>query len=163
MAEQPQQPKLKVYVETTIFSYLTARPSRDVVRLSHQMITRDWWGTERSKFDIFTSELVIQEVSAGDPTAASERLMSLSGIPLLAITPEGLDLAERLAAALSLPDRARADAAHVAIAAVNGIEFLLTWNCKHLANGMLLPKIEQTCVAHGFQPPRILTPEQLTE
>jgi len=163
MAEQPNKPKSKVYIETTIVSYLTAWPSRDVVRLSHQMITREWWEIERPNFDVFTSELVIKEVSAGDPTAASERLMALSGIPLLAITPDGLDLAERLAAALSLPDRARADAAHVAIAAINGIEFLLTWNCKHLANGILLPKIEQTCMAHGFQPPRILTPEQLTE
>lgn len=155
--------KPTVYIETTIVSYLTAWPSRDVVRLSHELLTRDWWSDERSRFELYTSELVIRESSAGDPTAAAERLKSLAELPLLAITDDALALAQQLAAALVLPERARADAAHVAIAAVNGMSFLLTWNCKHLANGMLTDRIERACRAASFEPPRIVTPEQLME
>jgi hypothetical protein len=155
--------KPTVYIETTIVSYLTAWPSRDVVRLSHELLTRDWWNDERSRFELYASELVIRESSAGDATAAAERLKALAELPLLAITDEALKLAQQLAAALALPERARADAAHVAIAATNGISFLLTWNCKHLANGMLTDRIERACRAANVEPPRIVTPEQLME
>jgi len=112
---------------------------------------------------VITSELVLRESAAGDPIAAAARLKALEGIPVLAIPPEALELAQRLAQALALPDRAKADAAHVAIAARNGMSFLLTWNCKHLANGMLTDRIEQTCRNAGCAAPRIVTPEQLTE
>jgi hypothetical protein len=154
--------KPTVYIETTIVSYLTAWPSRDVIRLSHEVLTRQWWTQSRLQFDLFASDFVLAEASAGDAVAAAERLKALADIPLLS-TSEAVDrLADRLASALVLPPRARMDAAHVAIAAVHGVRFLLTWNCTHLANGALADKIEQTCADAGFAAPRILTPEQLS-
>ena len=126
------------------------------------MLTKEWWQRDRLRFELFTSQLVLDEASAGDPAAAAERLDALSGIPLLAPTAEGLQIAERLEQALSLPQRAMLDAGHVAVAAVHGMSFLLTWNCKHLANGMLMPKIEQVCTSAGYAAPQILTPGQLT-
>jgi predicted nucleic acid-binding protein len=153
--------KPSVYIETTIVSYLTCWPSRNVVRLSHEMLTREWWPKVPAQFDLYTSELVHQEASAGDPTAAAARIKALDGIPLLGITPEVVELATDLAAALALPDRARADAVHVAVSAVHGMAFLATWNCRHLANATFADKIERACRARGYEPPRICTPEQL--
>jgi hypothetical protein len=155
--------KPTVYVETTIVSYLTAWPSRDVVRLSHEMITREWWSKQRGSFDLFTSDFVIREASRGDSAAAAERLKALAGIALLPVNQAVTDLAERIADSLSLPPRARLDAAHIAVAAAHDINFLLTWNCRHLANAMLMPKIESGCHEAGFVAPRIVTPELLTE
>ena len=155
--------KPTVYIETTIVSYLTAWPSRDVVRLSHELLTREWWTSERPRFDLYTSALTHQEASAGDPTAAAERLHALEGIPLLTIDAPVVSLAERLVTALSLPTRARADAVHLAVSAVHRLDFLLTWNCRHLANGELAATIERTCDAAGRVAPRVLTPEQLME
>jgi hypothetical protein len=155
--------KPTVYIETTIVSYLTAWPSRDVVRLSHEMLTREWWTAHRGSFQLYTSKFVIEEASRGDPDAAAERLRSLVGIPLLQANASSEVLALALVEALALPARARIDAAHVAVAAAHDMRFLLTWNCTHLANGMLTDKIERTCAASGFQAPRILTPEFLME
>jgi hypothetical protein len=155
--------KPSVYIETTVISYLTAWQSRDVIRVSRQMITREWWTRYRTYYDLYVSDFVIEEASRGDPIAVAERLKALVDIPLLTMEPAALELAQRLAASLALPTRARLDAAHVAIAATHGIEFLLTWNCRHLANGALADKIEQTCADAGFVAPRILTPELLME
>jgi hypothetical protein len=155
--------KPSVYIETTIVSYLTARPTRDVIRRSHQLLTKEWWTTHRDRFDLHTSALVLQEASAGDPSAAVERQQALEHIALLPLSVPTIALAERIADELTLPRRARADALHVAIAAVNGISFLLTWNCRHLANAFLADRIEQVCEGHGILAPRIVTPEQLME
>src|SRR5881396_2955864 len=113
-----------VYVETTVISYLTAWPSRDVVRLGQQHQTREWWKTRRDRFNVLCSELVEQEASAGDPTAAEERLKVIRTLALLAITPAAQALAADLIAKLHLPTRAYADALHVGIAATNGIDYL---------------------------------------
>ena len=155
--------KPTVYIETTIVSYLTAWPSRDVLRLSHEILTREWWTTRRSAFDLFASDVVVQEASRGDPSADAERLNALAGIPLLPLNPAVSDLAQRLETALSLPPRARLDAAHAAIAAVHGVQFLLTWNCTHLANAFLADRIERACAECGFKAPRIITPDLLME
>lgn len=156
-----QVPKPTVYIETTIVSYLTAWPSRDVIRLSHELLTKQWWGHSRHHFDLFISDFVLAEASAGDSTAAADRLKALEGIPLLSTSMQVDRLAEQLAVALALPSKARMDAAHLGIAAVNGIEYLLTWNCTHLANAALADKIEQVCSDAGFAAPRIVMPEQL--
>jgi hypothetical protein len=153
--------KPTVYIETTVVSYLTARPTKDIVRLSHEIITREWWTHVRPNFDLYTSVFTTNEASEGDPGAAAERLRALQDVSLLPTTTDVVMLAKQLERALSLPPRARIDAAHVAIAAVNGIAFLLTWNCRHLANGSLADRIERTCVGAGFVAPRILTPELL--
>ena len=155
-------PKPAVYLETTVISYLTAWPSRDIVRRSHEIITQNWW-TGRDRFELYVSELLVREISAGDPIAAADRLRAIDGIPLLPLTEAAIELAERLADGLVLPARARADAVHIAIAATHGTLFLLTWNCRHLANAALTAKIEQTCASVGFVAPRIVTPEMLME
>jgi predicted nucleic acid-binding protein len=152
-----------VYIETTVISYLTAWPSRDLIRAAHQQITREWWDTRRTDFSLFVSQLVLDEAAAGDAAAAAERLQMLAGIPLLEYRPPTLAVAATLAGVLRLPVQARGDALHVAVCAVNGIEFLLTWNCRHLANAALAPTIEQACRSHGLAGPRIVTPEQLLE
>jgi hypothetical protein len=155
--------KRTVYVETTIVSYLTARPSRDLIRQAQQQVTQDWWNTQSVRFDLYTSELVKLEASAGDPIAADERLVVLNALPILGTPDEAEQLAEALLAAAALPATAARDALHVGIAATNGIDFLLTWNCRHLANAELRDRIEEVCEEAGYRPPTICTPELLFE
>ncbi|MBX9583728.1 MAG: type II toxin-antitoxin system VapC family toxin [Gemmataceae bacterium] len=152
--------KPRVYVETTIPSYLTARPSRDPVRNAEQQITRDWWA-RRDRFALVTSELVFEEAGDGDPEAAADRLAALAGIPTLVSTDEVPDLARDLATSLPLPARAVNDAAHIATAAVHAVEYLLTRNCTHLANAALRRRVDRVCRARGFQAPAICTPLEL--
>jgi hypothetical protein len=152
--------KPTVYVETTIPSYLTAWPSRDLVRAAHQQITREWWA-QRTGFDLFTSRLVVQECQAGDAQAAADRLAALAGIPLLEQETEAAELADALLRDVPLPQKAASDALHIATAAVHGMQYLLTWNCTHIANVTLRPRIEAVCRAAGFEPPLICTPEEL--
>ncbi len=153
--------KPTVYIETTVVSYLTAWPSRDIIRAAQQQITHDWWHTQREQFDLLTSELVILEASAGDQTAATERIRILSDLQIADSGEQAEILAAALITTAAIPSGASRDALHVAIAATNGIDYLLTWNCTHLANAMLRDKIERTCAASGFRPPVIATPEQL--
>jgi hypothetical protein len=153
----------RVYVETTFVSYLTARPSRDVVYAGHQQITHEWWDTRRTKFELCVSQLVIDEAGAGDPKAAQERLEVLKGMTLLETTPEALALAKELIRAGALPTKAADDALHIAIATTNGVHFLLTWNCRHLANATMRSSIDAVCAAKGLEAPIICTPEELLE
>ena len=152
--------KPRIYVETTVPSYLTAWPSRDLVRAAHQQITREWWA-QRGDFELYSSRLVVHECQAGDTQAAADRLAALAGVPLLEQTPDAAALAEALVRDVPLPERAAADALHIAIAAVHGVDYLLTWNCTHIANVTLRPKIEAVCRAAGYEPPLICTPEEL--
>jgi len=150
-----------VYIETSIVSYLTAHPSRDLVTAAHQQITHTWWQVHRSEFLIFASQVVLDESAAGDPQMASKRIEVLTNVPLLEITPEVADLAERLIMRLPLPPKAGADALHIALAAYHGMSFLLTWNCAHIANAVLRPKIEKICSGLGYSVPVLCTPEEL--
>ncbi len=152
--------KPTVYIETTIPSYLTAWPSRDLVRAAHQQITREWWD-RRDGFVVYSSRLVVQESQAGDAQAAADRLTALGGIPLLEQRFDADELAEALMCGIPLPAKAAADAMHIAIAAVHGMQYLLTWNCTHIANVALRKQIEAVCRAAGFEPPLICTPEEL--
>ena len=155
--------KPTVYIETTVVSYLTAWPDRDLIRAGQQRETRDWWENRRSLFELVCSELVVQEASAGDPTAAAERLKALTGLRVLVPSDAAAELAGRLISEIRLPTRAQADALHVGIAATNGIDYLLTWNCRHLSNAVLRPRIESVCRAAGYDPPTICEPRQLME
>ena len=155
--------KPKVYIETTIVSYLTAKPSRDIVRLSHQLVTQKWWRTRRSAYDTFTSQIVIDEASRGDPAAAARRLRALEPITRLELPDTTLALAASFETTLRLPTQARPEAVHLAVAALNAMNFLLTWNCTHLANAHLAGKIEEVCRAFGVDAPYVITPEQLME
>jgi predicted nucleic acid-binding protein len=152
-----------VYLETSIIGYLTSRPSRELIVAAHQQLTRDWWDLHRTSYELFVSEAVIAECSAGDPAAANERLDQLSGLPILDISDDVEQLANQLVRGIPLPDKASVDALHVAVATVNGIDFLLTWNCTHIANAALQHKIEAICSAAGYNPPVICTPEQLMD
>lgn len=122
-----------------------------MVRAAHQQITREWWA-RRASFALRSSRLVVRECRAGDPEAAAQRLAALAGIPLLEQTDEAVGLAEALARGVPLPERAAADALHVATAAVHGVRYLLTWNRAHLANVALRPRIEAVCRAAGYDP-----------
>jgi predicted nucleic acid-binding protein len=153
--------KPRLYLETTVPSYLTAWPSRDLIRAGHQQVTREWWQNRRGLFDIFISQLVVDEAAAGDSVAARERLAVLQDLPLLDITDDVTSLAAALVASLALPPKAVTDAAHIALAAVHGMRFLLTWNCTHIANAEMAVTIDRGCRENGFTCPVICTPEAL--
>ncbi|MFO0791535.1 MAG: type II toxin-antitoxin system VapC family toxin [Pirellulales bacterium] len=155
--------KAKVYVETTVISYLTSQPSAKVVTAAHQEITKEWWETRRSAFEVFVSELVRQEAAEGDLLAAAKRLEIIDSLPLLLVTPHANRLAAVLSRALRLPTRASADAAHIALAVVNGMDYLISWNCRHIANAHLRSKIDAVCESFGYATPGICTPEELLE
>ena len=153
--------KATVYIETTIISYLTAWLSRDLIRAAHQQITQEWWNNRRQDFELFISEFVVNESSAGDAEAAEKRLKTLDGIALLDVNSEVENLAQKLIADKALPPKAATDALHIAVAAVHGIDFLLSWNCKHIANAELQDAIEMACEENGYISPKICTPEEL--
>ena len=142
-------------------SYLTAWPSRDLIRAGHQQLTKEWWQTRRAGFDIYISQFVLDEAAAGDAEAARERLAALQGLPMLDVSEEVVELARALNASLDLPEKAVTDAAHIATAAVHGMHFLLTWNCAHIANAEMFVAIERACREHGLSCPVICTPEEL--
>jgi predicted nucleic acid-binding protein len=150
-----------VYIETSIVSYLTARPSRDLLVAAHQQLTVAWWDQQRSHYELFTSQVVLAEARAGDPDAAQRRVAVLEHLPLLDVTDAAITLAAALVSGQALPAQAAQDALHVAVACVHGIEYLLTWNCAHLANARLRSRIEQICREAGYVPPIICTPEEL--
>jgi PIN domain len=153
--------KPKIYLETTIPSYLAAWPSRDLLVAAHQQITRAWWESRRPHFDLYVSELVLTEARAGDAEVASRRLDLLAGIPLLPPGDEILELAEDLIAGGAIPRKAERDAAHIAFATVYGCEYLLTWNCTHIANAELNRAIRRVVEQRGFDLPTLCTPEEL--
>ena len=152
-----------VYIETSVVSYLTARPSRDVVVAAYQEVTREWWRDAAARFRMVASELVAAECRAGNRGAAQARLAALEGVALLAASSDAEDLARRLLDLGAVPRKAAADAAHIAIAAANGIEYLVTWNFRHIANAAMRARIEGACREAGFEPPVICTPNELME
>ena len=153
--------KPKVYIETSIPSYLTAWRSRDLIVAANQEITKEWWDS-REQFDLYISAFVIQEAGAGNPEAAQKRLEQLDDIPELNITEEVEMFAQVLIQKVPLPEKARIDALHIAVAALSGMDYLLTWNCAHIANAILRPKLEAICREFGYEPPTICTPQELT-
>ena len=154
--------KPKVYLETTVISYLTAAPSRDIVQTAHQQITREWW-ERRNGFDLFVSQAVILEAGRGDSSAATRRLAALEGVAVLEVTEDATTLAEAFLEQHALPAKAALDALHIAVAVVMGMDYVLTWNCTHIANAASRPKIEDACRKLGYEPPVICTPEELME
>lgn len=150
-----------VYLETTIFSYYVARPSRDVVVAAHQQTTQEWWDTRRGLFACHVSQVVVDEASAGDPDESRKRLDAMRDFPLLDVNESAEALAQAIIASGVLPPKAVRDAAHIATAAVHRMDYLLTWNCRHLANARIVRKIEEVCEQHSERMPLICTPEEL--
>ena len=151
----------RVYIETTFVSYLTARPSRDLIVAGHQQVTHDWWDTRRGDYELCVSQLVLQEAGEGDRQAAQERLDVVATMTVLEIKEEAVELAEELVTAGALPAKAGNDALHIAVAAVHRVPYLLTWNCRHMANATMRARIESVCASKGFKAPIICTPEEL--
>lgn len=154
--------KSTVYLETSVIGYAASRPSRDLIIAGRQQITRDWFATAAERYELFVSQLVIRETSAGDDTAASGRMALLHGISRLAIIDAAGELAAMLVRRGAVPRKASEDALHIAVAAVHGIQFIVTWNCKHIANATMRRSIERVCREAGYEPPIICTPEELT-
>ncbi|MGZ5431345.1 MAG: type II toxin-antitoxin system VapC family toxin [Thermoanaerobaculia bacterium] len=151
----------KVYIETTIVSYLTGRPSREVVALGHQQVTRDWWERDRSDFELYTSEVVIAEAERGDAEAARARLAVLAPLSRLSATSASEAMVPILLRETGLPADALLDMSHISVATVHGMQYLLTWNCRHIANARIVRIVERICRNLGFEPPVLCTPDEL--
>ena len=150
-----------VYIESSVISYITARPSRDLVTSARQAITIEWWETYRDLFDVFISELVLEEIGTGDLQAASNRLAIVENIPVLVATDSAKELAKALIVENAIPASRAEDALHISIAAVQGIDFLLTWNFKHINNANMRDKITQVVNRLNFRSPILCSPEEL--
>ena len=153
--------KKSVYLETTIVSYLVARPSRDVIRAARQTITRQWWDDRREDFDLVVSQVVFNEARKGDQRAAELRQQIIEGLTRLDISDEAVELAATLVEKGAMPPKAADDALHLAIAAVHGVDFLLTWNCRHLANAESMCAMARVLTAEGYRVPVVCTPDEL--
>lgn len=150
-----------VYIETSILGYLTARPSRDIVVAANIEITREWWETRRNAFQLYASQAVIKETSQGDAEIASQRLEVIRDLALLDLNQSVLDLAEQFLERSSLPAKADVDAVHIAAATVHGMDYLLTWNCKHIANAQIQRKLAEISLDFGYELPILCTPYEL--
>ena len=153
--------KPRAYLETSFVSYVVGRLSRDVIVLGNQELTRDWWLRRRNEYELFVSEVVIREIVGGDSEVAQQRLSLVEVLPSLAVTDEAERLAPRLLRAAGLAANAQTDTLHVALAAVHGMDYLLTWNCTHIANATIRRAIERQCRLLGYEPPVICTPQEL--
>lgn len=153
----------RVFIETTIPSYLAAWPARDLRQAARQQITHDWWLHRRHRFDLCTSQIVLNEAAAGDSEAATQRAVFLDGIPLLDITVAVEHLADAILRSGLLPPKAARDAFHIAVAAVHEVNILLTWNCRHIANASILRELEDVVAAQGYRIPILCTPEELLD
>ena len=153
----------RLYLETTIPSYLVARHSRDLRLAADQEATQEWWEERRQNYELFISEFVREEVQRGDAQAAAARLAFLEGIPILSEPQAATELAEQILAARLIPPQAALDASHIAMATVHGMDYLLTWNCKHIHNVAIIRQIERLCERQGHTCPVICTPNDLME
>jgi hypothetical protein len=152
--------KRKIYVETSVISYLTARPSKTITGAAHQQITLAWW-ERRSDYELLVSQSVWQECAAGDPVAAQRRLAALEGMSILAVTQDMIRLAESLIVQAIIPAKAIEDALHISVSTLHHVDFLLTWNCRHIANPVIQEKIAVHLEQLGLFLPIICTPEEL--
>jgi len=151
----------RIYIETTIPSYLTARRSKDIIAAGEQETTIEWWADHRPRFELFTSEVVLQEAAKRDPTAAAQRIAVLDGLSILPVTDPAYDLAHLFIARRVIPTKVLDDAFHIAIATVHGMDFVLTWNCKHIANAEISRRLDLICQEAGYRMPSLCTPKQL--
>ena len=151
----------RIYIETTIPSYLTARPSRDIVQAARQQLTREWWDVERRNYDLCISQIVLDEVAAGGAEAAQRRMAVIDTLPLLDLTFEVDGLAETIMQSGLLPASASRDAVHIAVTAVHQVHFLLTWNCRHIANATIFRDLQHIIMSAGYDMPVLCTPEEL--
>lgn len=153
--------KKTVYIETSVVSYLTARPTQYLLTAARQTMTVDWWSRRREQFDLYTSDVTFEEAGKGDPEAGMLRVEALSSIPILPTTQAAVQLSRALLDGKALPAKAINDALHIAVSAVHGIDYLLTWNYRHIDNAETKPVIRDVCAGSGYNSPEICTPEEL--
>ena len=151
----------RVYIETTIPSYLAARPSRDLLQTARQQLTYTWWNNMRQNYELCISEIVLDEVASGDADAAQRRLPFLHNLPLLDLTEAVSDVAKAIMGSGLLPQEAARDAIHIAVTSVHGIDILLTWNCRHIANAAIMKEFRTIVAGCGYELPILCTPEEL--
>lgn len=151
----------RVYIETSIVSYLRQRPSGQVITAARQLLTQRWWDNHRLNFELVTSQYVLNEAARGDSALAAKRLETLEGIALLELPDEIPSLASEILTRAILPPNALVDALHIATATFHGVDYLLTWNCKHIANARILPKIRELLIELNLPEPVICTPEEM--
>jgi len=155
-------PRPSIYVETSVVSYLVGwLNQRDLAVAHNQQLTREWWSRRRSDFELFISPVVIDEARKGDSELAEQRLQYLATLPVLAVTSAALALSAELLRMTAIPRKAELDALHISVAAVSGMNYLLTWNCTHIANAEILPKVYEVCRGAGYEPPFVCTPLEL--
>ncbi len=152
-----------VYIESTVISYYTGRPNRDLIVAAHQELTREWWENILPKCSPFISQFVLDEISRGNQEAVNKRIKAVERIPLLEVVPPIVNLGIEYFNAIGIPDKARTDAFHIAIAVHHGLDYLVTWNCTHIAGGRVRGIVEKINDKHGFVTPIICTPEELME
>ncbi len=150
-----------VYIETSIFGHLTARPTDNLIVAANVKITQDWWNEQRNTFTLYASEIVEDEAARGDPAIATQRLNLLESLMLLELTEEAFELSQAFLSQSNLPPKASNDALHMALATVYNLDYLLTWNCKHMANAQILRKLAQISLDLGYVLPVICTPYEL--
>ena len=155
--------KKRIYLETTVVSYLAAKPSRDIIVAGHQDATRELWPELSAKYETYISALVFEEAKKGDPDQAQIRLAAIRPFPMLDIDDEARLLAEKIVGRRAVPAEYPEDALHIAVAAVNGIEVIITWNFAHLNNPFTRKKVRQIVEGEGFECPEICSPEELLE
>lgn len=155
--------KESIYIETSVVSYYVSKPSRDIIVLAHQQITSEWWPKAVKRFDVYISEVVVEEAAAGNKESAEQRLNKLKGFPYLELTEKVEKIAQIYMEKLSIPKKALRDAAHLAVASVHNIDYLVTWNCVHLANGEIIKKLLKINEKLSIKTPVICTPEELME
>lgn len=159
--KEEKMTKPRVYVETSIISYLVSRPSKILIIAANQQLTREWWDARRRFFDLVISDVVVQECERGDRIAAKARLQISEELPLLEVTREAVELAATFLKKGAIPSGSERDALHVSVAAVHGVEFLLTWNCTHIANAEMQRGMARVATSKGYALPVLCTPLEL--
>jgi hypothetical protein len=154
---------MRIYIESTIPSYVVARPARDLLQAARQQLTKDWWDLKRATHELFTSQVVLDEITSGEAAMARQRLTVMAGITLLRSTDEAETLTQRILDSGLLPPDADRDAAHIALATVHEMDILLSWNCRHIANAMIQARLRRLADDAGFTLPVLCTPEELLE
>jgi hypothetical protein len=152
---------MRIYIESTIPSYVVARPARDLLQAARQQLTRDWWDLQRANHELFTSQVVLDEIAGGERAMAEQRLTLVAGLALLRSTPGIEALAVDVLNSGLLPATADGDAAHIALATAYGMDILLTWNCRHIANAAIVGRLRRLTAERGYTLPEIYTPEEL--
>jgi hypothetical protein len=153
---------MRIYIESTIPSYVVARPARDLIQAGHQQTTKDWWDLKREKYELFTSQVVLDEIASGDKEMARQRIELMAGIPLLDLTHEASTLTKSILSSGVVPTSADRDAAHIALATVHEMDILLSWNCRHIANAAIQGRLRRLAEKSGYTLPVLCTPDGLT-